>query len=385
MARTRACGCHRALRPSRSSATSTSSGRRSTRRWPGSPRATARCSPCAWAPAAPWWCPRPTPPRSASRSTTSPSSTARCSPRRGSRPSAAPRSPWPATGPTGATSAASPPCSSSPSTASPACPPPSPLRCVPWCARVQLKRRLFEVTLSVLMETIARTKTSRTEADADTDMSPEAQVFKQIVDDIVPQLGTANLWDYLPVLRWFDVFGVINKLVAAVGRRDVFLRRLIDAERRRQDGGGGDNEKKSMIAVPLSLQKSEPEVYTDTMIKSLCVNMFGAGTETTSTTAEWAMALLLNHPEKLKKAQAEIDAAAGTSTLINETLRLYPPAPLLLPHESSADCKVGGYDVPRGTMLLVNVYAIHRDPRCGRTRASSDRSGSRTAGPRAGC
>jgi cytochrome P450 len=101
--------------------------------------------------------------------------------------------------------------------------------------------------------------------------------------------------------------------------------------------------------------------------------MFGAGTETTSTTTEWAMALLLNHPEKLQKAQAEIYAAVGTSSLITpddvprlnylqsiitETLRLYPAAPLLLPHESSADCTVGGYDVPRGTMLLVNVYAV---------------------------
>jgi cytochrome P450 len=106
-------------------------------------------------------------------------------------------------------------------------------------------------------------------------------------------------------------------------------------------------------------------------------NLFGAGTETTSTTTEWAMSLLLNHPEALKKAQAEIDAAVGTSRLVtaddvshlaylqcimNETLRLYPAAPLLLPHESSADCKVGGYDVPRGTMLLVNVHAVHRDP-----------------------
>ncbi|CAN6309240.1 unnamed protein product [Urochloa humidicola] len=244
-------------------------------------------------------------------------------------------------------------------------------------ARVQLKRRLFELSLSVLMETIARTKTSRTEANADTDMSPEAHEFKQIVDDVVPHLGTANLWDYLPVLRWFDVSGVRNKLVAAVDRRNAFLRRLIDAERQRVDGGGDESEKKSVIAVLLSLQKSEPEVYSDTMIMSLCANLFGAGTETTSTTTEWAMALLLNHPEKLKKAQAEIDAAVGSSRLIspddlphlgylhsiiNETLRLYPAAPLLLPHESSADCKVGGYDVPQGTMLLVNVYAIHRDP-----------------------
>ncbi|OQU90943.1 hypothetical protein SORBI_3001G082400 [Sorghum bicolor] len=243
-------------------------------------------------------------------------------------------------------------------------------------SRAALKRRLFEVSLSVLMETIAQTKTSRTEADADTDMSPEAHEFKQIVDEIVPHLGTANLWDYLPVLQWFDVFGVRNKIMAAVSRRDAFLRRLIDAERRRMDDGG-DSDKKSMIAVLLSLQKSEPELYTDTMIMALCGNLFGAGTETTSSTTEWAMSLLLNHPEALKKAQAEIDAVVGNSRLItaedvprlgylqcviNETLRMYPAAPLLLPHESAADCKVGGYDVPRGTLLIVNAYAIHRDP-----------------------
>nr|CAB3493405.1 unnamed protein product [Digitaria exilis] len=244
-------------------------------------------------------------------------------------------------------------------------------------ARVQMKRRLFELSLSVLMETIARTKTSRTEENADSDMSPEAHEFKQIIDYLVPYLGTVNLWDYLPVLRWFDVFGLMKKIVDGANRREAFLRQLVDAERRRVMNGGGndDSEKKSMIAVLLDLQKSEPEV--DTTILALCSNLFGAGTETTSTTAEWAMALLLNHPEALKKAQAEMDAAVGTSRLVtpddlprlgylqsivNETLRLYPAAPLLLPHESATDGKVAGYDVRRGTMLLVNVYAIHRDP-----------------------
>jgi hypothetical protein len=86
-------------------------------------------------------------------------------------------------------------------------------------------------------------------ADDDTDMSPEAQEFMKALDVFLPLLSAANKWDYLPVLRWFDVFGVRNKILAAVSASDAFLRRLIDAERRRlQEGEGGDNdEKKSMI------------------------------------------------------------------------------------------------------------------------------------------
>ncbi|OQU90944.1 hypothetical protein SORBI_3001G082500, partial [Sorghum bicolor] len=222
-------------------------------------------------------------------------------------------------------------------------------------ARVELKRRLFELSLSALMETIARTKMSRAVADDDTDMSPEAQEFMKALDVLLRLLSAANSWDYLPVLRWLDMFGVRNKILAAVSARDAFLRRLIDAERRRlEEGEGGENdEKKSMIGVLLSLQKSEPEVYTDTTIMALCSSMFAGGSETTATTAEWAMSLLLSHPDVLKKAQAEIDASVGHSRLlgaddvprlgylqciVTETLRLYPVVPTLVPHESTADC-----------------------------------------------
>jgi hypothetical protein len=137
-------------------------------------------------------------------------------------------------------------------------------------ARVELRGRLFELSLSVLMEAIAQTKaTTQPSANADTDMSVEAQVFKQVIDEVFPRIGSV-WWDHLPALQWLDVFGVRNKIQAAVRRRDVVLRRILDAERRRLDGDGIDNEKKSMMAVLLTLQRTQPEVYTDTMITAFC-------------------------------------------------------------------------------------------------------------------
>lgn len=105
--------------------------------------------------------------------------------------------------------------------------------------------------------------------------------------------------------------------------------------------------------------------------------MFTAGTHTVALTMEWAMSLLLNHPNELEKARKEIDDSVAPGELlgdsdlkklpylgciINETLRLYPVGPLLIPHCSSRDCNVGGFDIPGGTALLVNAWGIQRDP-----------------------
>ncbi|KAF8044905.1 hypothetical protein N665_6036s0002, partial [Sinapis alba] len=49
--------------------------------------------------------------------------------------------------------------------------------------------------------------------------------------------------------------------------------------------------------------------------------------------------------------------------IVLETFRLCPAAPLLVPRSPSEDINIGGYDVPRGTIVLVNSWAIHRDPK----------------------
>ncbi|GFQ04144.1 cytochrome p450 81d11 [Phtheirospermum japonicum] len=182
-----------------------------------------------------------------------------------------------------------------------------------------------------------------------------------------------GMCDFFPVLRWIGYKGMEKSLMSLHKKRDEFSQNLIDEVKLKND-----DAKSSLIQTLLSLQESEPEFYTDDVIKSMILILFIAGTETTAVTIEWAMSLLLTHPDELHKLRQEIDDNIGHDHLlsdsdltklpylrcvVNETLRLYPPVPLLLPRYSSENCTVGGYNVPKGTILLVNAWAMLRNPK----------------------
>ncbi|XP_039171890.1 cytochrome P450 81Q32 [Eucalyptus grandis] len=179
--------------------------------------------------------------------------------------------------------------------------------------------------------------------------------------------------DFLPVLRRVvDFKGRERRMVDVAKRSDVILQGMIDElrSRRMRSNSGREVESKTMIDSMLL------EGYSDDVIKGQILSMLSAGTDTSAVTIEWAMSLLLNHPDVMKKAQVELDDVVGRDRLaneadiqklpclqniINEVLRLFPPAPLLAPHESAEDCMIGGFNVPQGTMILVNAWAIQRD------------------------
>ncbi|KAH7665222.1 Flavonoid 3'-monooxygenase protein [Dioscorea alata] len=201
--------------------------------------------------------------------------------------------------------------------------------------------------------------------------------FKEMVVELMKLAGVFNIGDFVPWLRPLDMQGVVRRMKRLHRWYDEFLNKIME-EHRMEGGGKGTGD---LLSVLLGLKEDvhgdEEAKLTDTNIKALLLNLFTAGTDTSASTVEWAMAELIRHPDILAAVQGEIDAVIGRSRLVSEldlaklpllqaiikeTFRLHPSTPLSLPRTAAEPCEVGGFHVPGGATLLVNVWAIARDP-----------------------
>ncbi|KAF8028027.1 hypothetical protein BT93_E0824 [Corymbia citriodora subsp. variegata] len=239
--------------------------------------------------------------------------------------------------------------------------------------KVELKPMFLEMTFNI----VVRMLTGKRYFGEDVTDAEEATVFREVMSEIVEYAVSAYPGDYLSILRLF--FRNYEKKVSSLSKRsDALLQNLIDKHRNNPRKGGGEERRETVLDHLLSLQEKQPEFYTDEIIKGLIMVIIIAATDTSTLTMEWAVSLLLDHPQSLKRAIEELDSIIGRERFIEETdiarlpflqnivletLRLKPPAPLLIPHMSSKDCIIGGYDVPRQTIVFMNVWSIHRDPK----------------------
>ncbi|KAK4781649.1 hypothetical protein SAY86_015751 [Trapa natans] len=235
--------------------------------------------------------------------------------------------------------------------------------------RVDMQRWFWDITLNVMVRMIIGRRFSD-----DGDRSEET---RKIIADFIKLVGKPILADVLPLLRWLDLGGQEKAMRRAKERLDGVLQRWLDEHKANRKAGKVAGQ--DFMNVMLSTFEDEEDIYgysSDTVNKASCMTMILAGTETTMVSMTWALSLLLNNKESLKKVQQELDSNIGSDRLVTEsdlknlpylqavtkeTLRLYPPLPLAIPHEAIEDCNISGYHVPKGTRIILNLHKIHRE------------------------
>ncbi|KAK4268008.1 hypothetical protein QN277_024716 [Acacia crassicarpa] len=212
--------------------------------------------------------------------------------------------------------------------------------------------------------------------------SGDQEAFLSIMDDIAMVFGGFSIADLFPSIQGLQVItGMKAKLERLHKLSDQILENIIrDHKERKARSRNDENNEENLLDVLLKIQQRRDLEFTLTHdhVKAVLLDMFMAGTETTSTTLEWAMAELIKNPSVMEKAQAEvrwiykgretvdeseIHELKYLSSVVKETLRLHPPGVFLLPRESTERCVINGYQIPENTRIMVNAWAIGRDPK----------------------
>ncbi|KAL9242862.1 hypothetical protein vseg_016820 [Gypsophila vaccaria] len=225
----------------------------------------------------------------------------------------------------------------------------------------------FTVSLNLLSNTIF---------SVDLGSSTEFAVeFRNTSHSLIGELGKPNLADYFPILKKIDPHGIKR-------RAGTHIRKLLDLfdnlikqrlEGQRPPGSKqGDDVLDALLDI---IHESQDFDLSD--IPHLIMDLLAGGTDTTPTVVEWVMSELIRNPEKMRKAQAELNEVIGKGNpveesdiaglpylqaVVKEGFRIHPPVPLSVPRKTVSDVDILGFTVPKDTQVLLNIWAMGRDP-----------------------
>ncbi|XP_014520684.1 cytochrome P450 CYP736A12 [Vigna radiata var. radiata] len=200
--------------------------------------------------------------------------------------------------------------------------------------------------------------------------------FKAVMQEGMHLSATPNMGDYIPYIGALDLQG-LKKRMKVVGKIfDDFFEKIIDEHMQSQKG---EDKTKDFVDVMLGFVGTEESEYRIERpnIKAILLDMLAGSMDTSATAIEWTLSELLKNPRVMKKVQMELESMVGMERkvkesdlekleyldmVVKESLRLHPVAPLLIPHQSIEDCMVGDYFIPKKSRVIVNAWAIMRDP-----------------------
>ncbi|XP_042475265.1 cytochrome P450 71B10-like [Macadamia integrifolia] len=203
--------------------------------------------------------------------------------------------------------------------------------------------------------------------------------FGDAIKEAVAILGSFSATDFFPYVGW-----ILDRFTGLHGRQekcflefDHFYQNVIDEHLKNERDG---SEQEDIIDVLLKVgqdQKGGGSLSND-HIKGMLMNIFLGAVDTSAVVLAWAMTELAKNPEVMMKLQDEIRSTVRKKgkvveedieqlkflkMVVKETLRLHSPIPLLIPRETRQHFTIKGYDIYPKTRVLVNVWAIGRDPK----------------------
>ncbi|XP_044483699.1 flavonoid 3',5'-hydroxylase 2-like [Mangifera indica] len=203
----------------------------------------------------------------------------------------------------------------------------------------------------------------------------ESNEFKDMVVELMTSAGFFNIGDFIPSIAWMDLQGIERGMKKLHKKFDILITKMME------EHIATSHERKSkpdfLDIIMANRDNSDGKRLSITNIKALLLNLFTAGTDTSSSIIEWSMAEMLKSPRILKRAQDEMDQVIGRNrrleesdisklpylqAICKESFRKHPSTPLNLPRISTEACVVNGYYIPANTRLSVNIWAIGRDP-----------------------
>ncbi len=195
-------------------------------------------------------------------------------------------------------------------------------------------------------------------------------------DQVGPAVETASTYAYAQMNSLFITPSFLPtpgnlKFKAAVKALDEVVVEMVE-KRRRGETAGND-----LLQLMLDARDEESgEGMTDQQLRDELMTFYLAGHETTSNALSWALYLLGKSPTVERRLRAELEEVLGgrlptlddleslvyTTQVIDEAMRLYPPA-WLIAREAAEDDEIAGYRVKAGNQVFFSAYVTHRDPR----------------------
>ena len=224
----------------------------------------------------------------------------------------------------------------------------------PSGSRIDINRQMTNLTMSIIVKALFDADVFTETDELSEAMTAVTEYFSHMASTILP------LPYHWPLPRNRRTRKAVQVLRNRIGR-------FIDQRR------NSPTERNDFLSILLQVRDEDGQPMSDEQVMAECLNLFIAGHETTAAALSWTWCLLCQHPQSYQKAQQEVDSILQGRTptsadlarlpyclqVFKEAMRLYPPA-YIMARQALRDVEIDGYHIPKGGIVLLAPYALHR-------------------------